>query len=89
VRIAGLIGPVSPSDPEYLDGDHDHTECVGQEIVGEINVRSHVLIGLLGRADQTDFFTDYPLTEQSEGSFVLEVRHQQAPAGRTVITGHR
>jgi len=65
VRIAGLIGPVSPSDPEYLNEDHDHTECVGQEIVGEKNVRSHVLNGLLGRADQTDFFTDYTLTEQS------------------------
>ena len=56
MRIAGPIVSVSPSDPEYLDGDRDHTECVSQEIVGEINVRSHVLNGLLGRADQTDFF---------------------------------
>ena len=30
-RIAGLIGPVSPSDPEYPDGDHDDIECVAQE----------------------------------------------------------
>ena len=56
MRIAGLIGYVSPSDPEYLDGDLDHIECLAQEIVGEINVRSHVLNGLLGRANQTDFF---------------------------------
>jgi hypothetical protein len=89
VRIAGLIGSVSLSDPEHLDGDHDHTECVAQAIIGEKNVRSHILNGLLGRADQTNFFTDYTLTVQSGGSFVLEVRHQQAPPGRTLSPGHR
>jgi hypothetical protein len=70
--------------------DRDQTECVGQEIVGEKNVRSHVLNGLLGPArTRPIFFTDYTSTVQSGASFVLEVRHQQAPAGRTVSTGHR
>ena len=44
-RIADPIGPVSPSDLEYLDGDHDHIECVAQEIVGEKNATSDVSNG--------------------------------------------
>lgn len=76
---------MSPSDPEYLDGEHDHTECVGQEIVGEKNVRSHVLNGLLGRADQTDFFTDYTLTEQSGAhSFWKSAASRRPQAGLAV-----
>jgi hypothetical protein len=30
-RIAGLIGPVSPSHPECFDGDHDHMKCGSQK----------------------------------------------------------
>jgi len=61
--------------------DHDQTECGSQEIVGEKNATSDVSNGLLHRSNQTDFFTDYTLTVQAGGSFVLEVRHQQVIRG--------
>ena len=33
--IAGLIGPVSASDPACFDGDCDHIKCGSQKIVGK------------------------------------------------------
>ena len=47
-----------------------------------MNVRGHFLNGLLGRVDQTDCF--HRFDRAVGGSFVLEVRHQQAAAGRVV-----
>jgi hypothetical protein len=58
--------------------NHDHKECVGQEIVGERNVRSHVLNGLPGRAGRSrPIFSPITLWLGKLG-LVLEVRHQQA-----------
>ena len=83
-RIAGLIGPVSPSDPECFDGDHDHIKCGSQEIVGKKNVRSDGSNGLLRRADQTDFFTDYTLTVQQSAALFQKSGTGRRPAGLSV-----
>jgi hypothetical protein len=36
---------VSPSARECLDADHDHIECVAQEIVGTKDAKSDILNG--------------------------------------------
>ena len=69
--------------------DRDQTECVAQEIVGEKDVRSHVSNGLLRRADQTDFFTDYTLTVQQNAALFQKSDTGRQPQGPTASTGCR